>query len=346
MSEETATPIPIEVMTEVLERHRQRFREYPHYRKSGVGNITNYDDPANTLGSGIGIGLAQAVDPETLPESQRIPSCLDGVPVFIQVIGEIIPVGFLPDDTPTPQPTDEDGEEEESEEDRRRDESQEGAVIASPPTAIPTRTPIVTPTATPAPTATATPLPTPTPIPTPSPQEIEESIEACEAKLAAEAHPPQRVPQIQPSMSVRHGDREWPIHLVLTWRNTTRFTVEVGISEAQVMVYGAVHCNMVYYRPQTFLRAGGQAVSLGPHAETSDIRYWRGQRSYRWEEEHKKHRIVLPGPYLVVGSYKESKRYGSDFGPRVKTPPLRFDLPSTHWPIVLELEPTREREQP
>ena len=186
----------------------------------------------------------------------------------------------------------------------------------------------------------------PVPTPTPTAQEVEKSIEACEAKLTAEAHPPQKVPQIQPFMSVRHGSRELPILLVLTWRNTTEYTVEVDIGQAQVTVYGAVHCNRVYYWPQTFLYARGQAVRFGPYARTSDTHYWRGQRSYPWEEEYKKHRIVLPGPYFVVGSYKESKRYGSDFGPRVKTPPLRFDLPSTHWPILLELEPTRGKQQP
>ena len=170
----------------MLERHRQRFREYPHYRNSGVGNITNYEDPANTLGRGIGIGLAQAVDPETLPESQRIPSCLDGVPVFIQVIDENIPAGFLPDDSPTP-PPEEVSEREESEEDLRDRESREEAVTASLPTAIPSSTPVVKPTATPAPTATATPLPTPTPIPTPSPREVRDSIHACVAELAANA---------------------------------------------------------------------------------------------------------------------------------------------------------------
>ena len=160
-------------------------------------------------------------------------------------------------------------------------------------------------------------------------------MDACEAKLTAVAQPPQRFSQIQPSMSVRHGDRDWPIQIVLTWRNTSDQVVEIDIRSSTVAIYGAARCNKVYH-PNVHLRGGGWWNTFGPYAELSETFHWRGQRTFRWETERNRHRIVLPGTYLVVGYYSASTRHGSDSGPLVVTQPLRFELPSTHWPDLQE----------
>ena len=100
MSDPTPTPIPYEVMSSVIDRHLDRFLGYPHFRSVGYGIAI---DPRSTgpeptiLGRGISLGVSVAVDPATLPESQRIPACLDGVPVFIQAQPEVILISALPE---------------------------------------------------------------------------------------------------------------------------------------------------------------------------------------------------------------------------------------------------------
>ena len=102
VSETTPTPIPDALMKEVLEKHRERFRAYPNYRGSGWGLITDptvtpSGTPLRILGRGITVSVTEIVDPETLPESERIPPCLEGVPVVIRTRGTIVIADNLPD---------------------------------------------------------------------------------------------------------------------------------------------------------------------------------------------------------------------------------------------------------
>ena len=204
------------------------------------------------------------------------------------------------------------------------------------PTMMSTRTPTATPTPTPTPTATATPTPTATatpvrkwvPTPTPTAQEIREAEDACEAKLTAQAQPPQRFPQIQPSVRarVRYGNREVPVELGITWRNVTDEVVELHIGSRTFMVYEARRCRQIHQSPWFHLRVGW-VQTFGPYEEVEDTVGWSGRKSFRTGVSPDRVKRALPGTYLLVATYHTVGR-----GPQVVTPPYRFELPGTHWP--------------
>ena len=77
---------------EIKERHRDLFRAFPNY--TGYGHGWWGDGRGNDIlvdGErvyGITVNVAEPVDQDALPAHQRIPSCIEGVPVRVFVSGE------------------------------------------------------------------------------------------------------------------------------------------------------------------------------------------------------------------------------------------------------------------
>ncbi len=78
--EDPDAPPTYEQMEAVRDKHRPLIRAYPHYIGNFVGRSD--DDPPD-VPEGITVRVTELTDPTTLPEEQRIPACLDGVPVRI-----------------------------------------------------------------------------------------------------------------------------------------------------------------------------------------------------------------------------------------------------------------------
>ena len=83
MAEQTPTPVPYDHVERVRDKYVPLFEGYPNYSSAGYGNITE-EDPPRELGPGIVVSVTEMVDPDSVPEAQRIPSCIEGVPVWIR----------------------------------------------------------------------------------------------------------------------------------------------------------------------------------------------------------------------------------------------------------------------
>ena len=69
---------------EVQEKYRSLFERQPNYEGSGFGFLTNEDTGELDWDRvGIEVLVTKKVDQSTLPEADRIPDCLEGVPVQI-----------------------------------------------------------------------------------------------------------------------------------------------------------------------------------------------------------------------------------------------------------------------
>lgn len=78
--ENPTEPPTIEQMRAVRDKYRPLMKGYPHYIGNSIGRSD--DDPPD-VPEGITVSVTELTDPATLPEEQRIPDCLDGVPVRI-----------------------------------------------------------------------------------------------------------------------------------------------------------------------------------------------------------------------------------------------------------------------
>ncbi len=81
-----------ERMTEVWDKYRPLFERYPTYQGGGVSDIRD-ENGERTEVRGLVISVYEEVDPSTLPPEDRIPDCLEGIPVQFLVEGpfELIP---------------------------------------------------------------------------------------------------------------------------------------------------------------------------------------------------------------------------------------------------------------
>ena len=74
----------LERMREVINKHLDLLYDYPHARSVTAGDyMLSVVVSSRTLGYGITLYVIEYVDPDTVPEENRIPNCLDGVPVRI-----------------------------------------------------------------------------------------------------------------------------------------------------------------------------------------------------------------------------------------------------------------------
>ena len=78
--ENPTEPPTFEQMRAVRDKYRPLMKGYPHYIGNSIGRSD--DDPPD-VPEGITVRVTELTDPATLPEEQRIPDCLDGVPVRI-----------------------------------------------------------------------------------------------------------------------------------------------------------------------------------------------------------------------------------------------------------------------
>ena len=69
----------------VLDKHRERFLRQPNLVRFGFGHLRDTDGNFIRDEIGIFIGVSERVDQSTLPEEDRIPSCIDGVPVQFEI---------------------------------------------------------------------------------------------------------------------------------------------------------------------------------------------------------------------------------------------------------------------
>ena len=76
---------------EMFEKHESLIKSYPNSTDYFVGRFTDaYGRVANTDNiDGIVIQVAPWVDPDSLPTKQRVPECLEGIPVQIREGGII-----------------------------------------------------------------------------------------------------------------------------------------------------------------------------------------------------------------------------------------------------------------
>ena len=83
--EDPVAPPTFERALEVSEKYSDLFINYPHYRGRGVGNSFKIPHPDENQPDGFGILVRvwKLTNPRRLLEEQRIPECLDGVPVRI-----------------------------------------------------------------------------------------------------------------------------------------------------------------------------------------------------------------------------------------------------------------------
>ena len=74
---------------EMKEKYKLLFERQPHYLYSSYGSVVNEDTGERDWGRmGIRVYVTKKVDQSTLPEEDRIPDCLEGMPVQI-LEGEI-----------------------------------------------------------------------------------------------------------------------------------------------------------------------------------------------------------------------------------------------------------------
>lgn len=87
MAEDKATEKPsYEYMRDVRKKYRPLLWGFPHYMGTSVGDYTTPDDRTQLDprgGYGITLWVSQLTDQDTLPEEERVPECLEGVPVRI-----------------------------------------------------------------------------------------------------------------------------------------------------------------------------------------------------------------------------------------------------------------------
>ncbi len=87
MPEDAATQRPSDdYMQAVLEKYEDLLWDFPHSQGFYAGDF--YDAEYNEIdGYGITVKVLELTDQSTLPEEQRIPACLDGVPVRFLKVG-------------------------------------------------------------------------------------------------------------------------------------------------------------------------------------------------------------------------------------------------------------------
>ena len=69
---------------DVMEKYKTTLQRNPHFNGIGVGYLGDEYPDENTP-IGITVYVSEIVEQDTLPEEQRIPQCLDGVQVEIQL---------------------------------------------------------------------------------------------------------------------------------------------------------------------------------------------------------------------------------------------------------------------
>ena len=81
-----------EYMREVYLRHRALLLDYPHVWWVQRGDwMRAVVEKYNREGWGFTLYVSEYTDPQSLPEEQRIPECLDGVPVRIIKVAAPVP---------------------------------------------------------------------------------------------------------------------------------------------------------------------------------------------------------------------------------------------------------------
>ena len=71
---------------EVRNKYRDLFRRQPNYRGMGSGSLMDENGEVTEI-VGIIIRVTKKVDQSTIPAEDRIPNCLEGVPVQIIEVG-------------------------------------------------------------------------------------------------------------------------------------------------------------------------------------------------------------------------------------------------------------------
>ncbi len=74
----------VERRTEVRDKYLPLLERYPNYSGSGVGLLRDENGELTEV-RGIKVYVYEEVDPDTLPPEDRIPDCLEGIPVQIRV---------------------------------------------------------------------------------------------------------------------------------------------------------------------------------------------------------------------------------------------------------------------
>ena len=72
-----------EHLEQVFLKHVNSFMAYPHFNGAGVGILPVRGENGEEV-IGIEIRVFKLTDPSTLPPEQRIPDCLEGIPVLIR----------------------------------------------------------------------------------------------------------------------------------------------------------------------------------------------------------------------------------------------------------------------
>ena len=94
MTKEAAAERPSkEYMRAVVDKYRPLLKGFPHAHGISTGNYYDFDAHEPLDGYGITLMVSEFTDQSTLPESQRIPECLDGVPVRIIKMATPVPLG-------------------------------------------------------------------------------------------------------------------------------------------------------------------------------------------------------------------------------------------------------------
>ena len=94
----TANPeITYERILEVRDKYRDLFKRQPTYHGNGPGNLED-ENGQETEVKGITIFVTKKVDQSTLPAEDRIPDCLEGVPVQILERGRAELLSESPED--------------------------------------------------------------------------------------------------------------------------------------------------------------------------------------------------------------------------------------------------------
>lgn len=65
-------------------RHSALFENFPHYNGHGIGAL-EYQDEQPVGPYGIIVGVMELIDQRMLPEESRIPACIEGVPIMIEI---------------------------------------------------------------------------------------------------------------------------------------------------------------------------------------------------------------------------------------------------------------------
>ena len=95
----TETPeITDEYILEVRDKYRALFKRQPNYHGNGPGNLVDENGEETTI-KGITIYVTKKVDQGTLPPEDRIPGCLEGVPVQIIEEGRGVLLSKFSEDT-------------------------------------------------------------------------------------------------------------------------------------------------------------------------------------------------------------------------------------------------------